>query len=296
MYRFCKTRILFMAVFFCAILPCYPTNTKSNTVKLAEKNSAEQAIVQYWDDFDFRNCNIENTQGSTLALKYYVDIVSLLAEEKRQTALLDFLQKTEKYPEANKFFIQLLCDAYSLPNSIYKNEDIYISLLNYCLISSNYEQREKEMYSKMLKTAVQNRPGTPANNFYFTDLDKTSCTLYDIDAEYLVLYFYNPGCNACHETSKILDQSQLLTDIINSGKVKLLAISLEPDVEKWRTESKNKSIWLHGQDADDSIQLQGIYDLRAIPTIYLLDKNKHVILKDCSTDTIISFLTEKTKN
>jgi len=38
--------------------------------------------------------------------------------------------------------------------------------------------------------------------------------------------------------------------------------------------------WIHGRDENEYLYKNKVYDLYAIPTIYLLDKNKKVILKD----------------
>ncbi len=38
--------------------------------------------------------------------------------------------------------------------------------------------------------------------------------------------------------------------------------------------------WIHGRDENEYPYKNNIYDLHAIPTIYLLDRNKRVILKD----------------
>ncbi|BEG98768.1 DUF5106 domain-containing protein [Bacteroides sedimenti] len=264
----------------------------SDSTKITTQIALEHAVTHFWDDFLFENCNTLNEEGSTLALKYYVDILSRLSIEKRQPVLGEFLKMTKKYPGPQKFFIKMLCDAYSLPSSIYKNEDIYIFLLNYCLQSNMYESWEKQMYSNLLKSANQNRPGKPANNFCFTNLKNSISTLYNTEAEYLILYFYNPECEACRETSKVLEASNM-NGFLKNGKIKLLAISLEPNSVLWHATAKTKPFWLHGQDAKDNIQSQGIYDLSAIPTLYLLDKHKNVILKDCKTEDIISYLNYK---
>ena len=39
--------------------------------------------------------------------------------------------------------------------------------------------------------------------------------------------------------------------------------------------------WIHGSDDDEYLYKHDIYDLHAIPSIYLLDKDKKVLLKDC---------------
>lgn len=285
-----------LVVLLLLILPCRSmAMVHSDSTKISTQIALEHAVTHFWDDFLFENCNTLNEEGSTLALKYYVDILSRLPMEKRQPILGEFLKMTEKYPGAQKFFIKMLCDAYSLSYSIYKNEDIYISLLNYCLQSNVYESWEKQTYRNLLKTANQNRPGKPANNFSFTNLKNHISTLYNTKADYLVLYFYNPECEACRETSKVLEASDM-TGFIKNGKIKLLAISLEPNSVLWHTTAQTKPFWLHGQDAKDNIQSQGIYDLSAIPTLYLLDKHKNVILKDCKTEDIISYLNDKQIN
>jgi hypothetical protein len=39
--------------------------------------------------------------------------------------------------------------------------------------------------------------------------------------------------------------------------------------------------WIHGRNEDEYLYKNKVYDLRAIPTVYLLNKDKKVLLKDC---------------
>jgi hypothetical protein len=47
--------------------------------------------------------------------------------------------------------------------------------------------------------------------------------------------------------------------------------------------------WLHGYDPGMAITRRRLYDVKAIPTIYLLDSDKTVILKDTSIEAVESF-------
>ena len=48
--------------------------------------------------------------------------------------------------------------------------------------------------------------------------------------------------------------------------------------------------WYNGFDPDFIIRADLLYNVRAIPSLYLLDKDKTVILKDAVTGRVLEFL------
>jgi hypothetical protein len=75
---------------------------------------------------------------------------------------------------------------------------------------------------------------------------------------------------------------EVLYHLITSGKVKVLTIYFEKNEELWQN-YLNKSAfknWLHGWNYDLQISEAHLYDVRIIPTIMVLDKEKKVIEKD----------------
>ena len=53
---------------------------------------------------------------------------------------------------------------------------------------------------------------------------------------------------------------------------------------------------INAYDAGQKITERQLYDLKAMPTLYLLDKDKRVILKDAPVEQIEQWLTEKRKS
>ncbi|KAA5118039.1 DUF5106 domain-containing protein, partial [Bacteroides fragilis] len=51
--------------------------------------------------------------------------------------------------------------------------------------------------------------------------------------------------------------------------------------------------WTNGYDKELVIKNKNLYDLRAIPTLYLLDKNKTVLLKDATLQKVEQYLAER---
>ena len=62
-------------------------------------------------------------------------------------------------------------------------------------------------------------------------------------------------------------------------------------MSKWRDYSHNyPSCWINGYDYTFSLRESGAYDIRAIPSLYLLDSDKRVLMKDAPTPKVLSFL------
>ncbi len=127
----------------------------------------------------------------------------------------------------------------------------------------------------------QNIPGYTANNFSFTTLSGKKNQLYHIDAKYTLLFFYNPECEACKEYKEMLKSSTVISMAIRTGMLKVLAIYIDKDISIWEKHlPEMPKNWIQGRDNNEYLYKNKIYDLHAIPTIYLLDKDKKVILKD----------------
>jgi hypothetical protein len=168
------------------------------------------------------------------------------------------------------------------PNSPYRNEDSLINILQTELQSEWYSVSEKDLIQKRLTLALQNRPGSPANDFTFISSTGISKKLYDIKANYLLLYFYNPECGACKEMTAAIRKSSRISQAISSGQLNVLALYTDKDIALWQKYLPvMPKDWLHGRDVDEYLWNNKVYDLKAIPTVYLLDKEKRVMLKDC---------------
>ena len=73
--------------------------------------------------------------------------------------------------------------------------------------------------------------------------------------------------------------------------MKVLNIYIDEDLEAWRSYMPiYPDIWYNGFDPDLAIRSEMIYNVRAIPSLYLLDKDKKVIMKDAPEARVFDFL------
>ena len=136
-----------------------------------------------------------------------------------------------------------------------------------------------------------NRPGSPAPDFAFTDLRGQVKTLYGIRSDYTVLIFGNPDCTACRQLMTAFREAPALAGGIESGRLKVVDIFIDEDVAAWKAAGDSyPKEWINGYDHQRRIEGDRIYAVRAIPSIYLLDKDKTVLLKDAPEDRLMEKL------
>mgnify|MGYP002559193529 CR=1 FL=1 len=77
--------------------------------------------------------------------------------------------------------------------------------------------------------------------------------------------------------------SPMLSEMIERGRLKILALYPDEDLTEWRNYRDHiPATWINAYDAGCLVRENGTYDLTAIPSLYLLDSDKRVLVKDCT--------------
>jgi len=186
--------------------------------------------------------------------------------------------------------ISLLCDCLYDPNSELRDEDIYSSLASRLAASPYVPQEMVASYDHQARMCSLNARGTQAADFIFIDTDGTGNSLYGVKSDYTALIFVNPGCHACGDVVAPFS-SELVMRLISEGRLTVMGIYIDEEIDKWM-EGRDElpSHWINGYDPQGVIRADSIYSVRAIPSIYILDKDKKVIMKDAVPQRAVAFL------
>ena len=146
-------------------------------------------------------------------------------------------------------------------------------------------------YAWDARLCALNLPGTKAADFRFIDTAGRTRTLHSVKAEYVLLVFGNPDCTACRELVESMSSVPEISALEASGRLKVVDIYIDQEIDLWkeRMASYPKN-WINGYDPDYVIRQDLIYDVRAVPSIYLLDKDKTVLLKDAPENVALEVL------
>ena len=173
-----------------------------------------------------------------------------------------FTRKAFSNAAAKERFENLIEHYFEDQLSPVRNDRVYLIFLEEMKNSPCFNETEKERIAFKIKTTNKNLPGDIAINFKFKDENGKEHQLSDYKDQKVILYFYDPDCENCHEVSAWLKQQTIPADI------KVLKMV-----------------------ADNHISY--IYSLKNMPTIFLLDKENKVILKDCTAQELIENISTK---
>ena len=84
-----------------------------------------------------------------------------------------------------------------------------------------------------------------------------------------------------------------VTNGIESGSLAVLNIYIDEDLKAWKEYMPiYPKEWYNGYDPYYLIRTDVLYNVRAIPSLYLLDKDKKVIMKDAPEARLFDWLSQ----
>ena len=248
-------------------------------------------LYQYWDHLNVTDtATLFKKQSGERLLVDYLYMLDHTSAALAHSGLATFLDKTLTSQAVFGHFSRLLEKYLYYPDSPLRNEELYIDVLAYYMQDERLDPVDKVKFQYQLSMLYKNRLGHTAENFNFVTPSGNKSNLYSINAPLTLLFFYDPDCENCRETIRQLSGNLMLKSMQDKKELQVLAVYTADNIKLWKDyASLIPSQWVNGYDKQQ-INKQKIYDLRAYPTLYLLDKNKTVVLKDTYLDLVLDNL------
>lgn len=269
------------------------------TVISDSKQRASYYVKHYWSGYSLTDTAFIHSNHTEQLYADFIDALQYAAPEARSSALRAMMNHAEADSTAYTRFWTLSEKYLYDPNSPMRNEDYYISILEQMLASTRLSEIDKLRPADQLKQALKNRPGMMAPDFTYvtpehrkgSGSNSTICRLHQFRADYTLLFFYDPDCSNCRKYEQELSEISTFLDMQEKNILRVLAIYTDDDENEWLRKSPTMPRgWVVGWNKQGDIHNKTLYEIRATPTMYLLDKQKKVILKDASIEQIIQYL------
>lgn len=237
----------------------------------------------WWRDFDFTDSLQAALTDSVYFMGLFSDWTRVLERvpDVGPGCVEDVMSRASATKKCFEMFVMAAREVLADPNSQWRDDELYMPVLRVRIASPFTDEATRERLRYRLDILSQNRIGHKANNIRYTLFDGFEGTLYGIKAEYTLVFINNPGCEMCRTVREEICASDLLSRYIASGRLKVLAIYPDQDLDEWlRYRSEMPKDWINGYDRECVMRSQGTYNLTAIPSLYLLDKDKTVLIKD----------------
>ena len=132
--------------------------------------------------------------------------------------------------------------------------------------------------------------------------------LYDVTAEYTILYFWDPSCGHCKkETPKL----KTLYEKVKDKGVEVFAVCTEFETPDWKKYVRENDLnWINVSDNPEinktavkylqfttleSLNFRYTYDIYSTPRVFLLDADKKILAKRIGVEQLEEILEHKLK-
>ena len=255
-------------------------------------------LTHYWEQLDFADTTLVNNRDVTE--QGFVNFIALLAEENTPEELIreslkNWSSRFLLESHARKVLTQMADDYWYNPNSPFYNERLYGLYLETLLSQLPQEDAMRFSCNFKLELLKRNQVGKLATDFRYELSDGTRRSLMatPVKGNRLLLLFYDPECESCHEVLLQMATDKALAVAVKTEQKSVLAIYTEGNEDAWRKNLPDMPAgWMVGMDREE-VKNEALYDLKAMPSLYLLDGKKQVLLKDAPYEAIRQALSLK---
>lgn len=260
-------------------------------VLISPEDRKTYLLTHYWEQFDFTDTTLVNNRDVTE--QGFVNFIALLAdgttpEELTREGLENWCAGFVGKEHARQVLTQT-ADSYLFnPNSPFYNEGLYGMYLEALLSKLPQTDAMRSAYRFKLELVRRNNVGDKATDFvyYLSDGSRHTLAATPVKSNRLLLMFYDPECESCHEVLLQMAADTALAEAVQTGKLSVLAVYTEGNDEAWRKALPDMPKgWTVGID-HEAVKTGALYDLKAMPSLYLLDGKKTVLLKDAAYEKI----------
>ncbi len=262
--------------------------------------------THYWDGVTFMDEQVIRTPFFLPKLeRYYRETIIQVPDSIIKD--IDYkLLLARSCPEMYKFLLNWLTDEYINPK--YMGQDaIFVHLFEKYHskgLTNWLNEKQMQTISRRAYMLMANLIGEKAANLEMIDSTGKPTPLYDVNADYTVVCFWDPGCGHCKEEVPRLDSVYQAS--WKQHDVKIYAVLSEDAKAEWIKYTKEHHLtdWVHVyqtkemEQADYAAQKAGfrqLYDVTMTPMLYLLDKEKRIIGKKLTWQQMNDLLQVKWK-
>lgn len=247
----------------------------------------------YFDNIDFTDHRLLRTPFLENKIESYLKLPVLQIPDSLIVEIDRIIKLSEGDKEVNQYVIQHFF------NKLQGNEQMCMDKALFHIIDKYYTngkapwaEKDEEFMKKLIDRKYKmmyNQCGATAPNLALLDTLGKKVNTNAIEADYTVLYFFEPGCGHC---KKLIPQWHELYQELDKSKVKTILVYTQGDKEEWLEFIHEHQLYdvVNLYDPTDSTNFRVYYDIYSTPTSYILNKDKEIVAKRIGPETIRDFI------
>lgn len=251
----------------------------------------------FFDRMDLSNETLARTPFFESMFLYYFDNLLLY---QQADSLIPYIDRAIERTGSSEFmFRYLLSNLFNhyMKSKVMGQEGVVVHLAEKYYMGDERSNWESTKFMHDITNFVtRTKPtllGKVAPDLLMETLSGQYESVSGIDADFLVLYFYEPNCSYCKtETPKV---HSVYSKFRDKG-VQVFAVYTQQDKDEWATYVAEKGLdWINVWDPQNRNDFREKYNIYVTPQIYLLDRDKRVVGRRLDSENLEKMLTSLAK-
>ena len=233
----------------------------------------------YFDPLNLKDDRLLRTPFLFSRINYYVDRLFVQHPDTVAGAVDKVLGRMDPMSDMFKYYVVHFTNK-AAKSKIVGMDALYIHMIDTYYATGKAFWTDPEQLEKMMKDAEKTRPlliGKQAPNVKMKRRDGSPVELYDVKADYTVLYFWQFACGSCKKSTPVMKE---FYEKWKPKGVEIFSIcTKQNEIDQCWDYIDESEIgdWLHATDR--YMRFYKNYDITSTPTIFVLDENKKIVSK-----------------
>ena len=267
----------------------------ATAILMAQTDKRENAYYNqtkhFFDNIDFKDGHLLNTPILEQRMGFYFRQIVPSVVDSVKLKITDVLAKTKASEEVYNWSVRYLYQLYR-ESPMQGNSEVYNFIGEQFILKEPNRWKDKAYVEKVKERVAKanlNPIGLPATNLKLQTPNGIMQDLYNIKASKTILYFFNPGCEACNTVTEKLFK---LYQQYKTRGIQVFAVYTDRNKEEWQNYISVKKLnWINVFDPTGQEGIDQKFDIYAIPMIYVLNKGKKVVAKDVPLEKLENYFT-----
>lgn len=240
----------------------------------------------YFDQLDLSDPAMLRTPIAHAKVMDYLDKYTVQDSDSLSEAVDVVIEKASGNEETFQYYLSSLFNKY-LESKLLMSEAVMMHIAQKYYLTGQAPWIDADYLDK-LRTHVRSRVGTlvgdVGKNFQILDVNDKPVNLYDVEADWIVLYFWSYDCGTCKKVTPEL--VKMMPSFIEDG-VELVTVCTNGDRDIWK--EKVAEYGIPGVALADPARTSGFdqsYNIDHTPMIYVLDKDHIIRYKQISVEDL----------
>ncbi len=249
----------------------------------------------FFDNIDFSDARLLRTPIFENKINVYFDKVLLPIPDSIIPAAFDLIEKAKANREMFQYVLSTLTNKFQISDRM-GMDGVFVAVAERYYLGGQTWWADQKLLDKIgerVRAIKPNIIGNIAPDLWLPNPNSKYYKLSDLKAKVTVVYFWDPDCSHC---KRVTPELKKIYDKYKDKGFAVYAVYTQGDQPKWMDYiAKNNLNWINVWDPTFSSNFRNLYDIYATPVIYVLDKDKKILAKRISVETLERILEEEFK-